>query len=199
MKQSPKLPAEKRRSQLIKAAEKVFSKKGYRGSTTDEIARAAGLTKGALYFHFKGKREIFCEVIKSIFESNIESIIKHINDSDNVDIILENMINSGLELIIKKKYIKPDFWRQAHAIPEGRKYICESNKQLMNTLIEFLMKRTDLTREDCDSYLTIVTSIFDGLVAREFFIQNSLNIEKLADDLVAFSKYYIRKNQIGLD
>ena len=64
IKQSPKLPAEKRREQLLKAAEKVIVKKGFRHTTMEEIARQAKLTKGALYFHFKNKEEIFFELVK---------------------------------------------------------------------------------------------------------------------------------------
>ena len=52
IKQSPKMPAEVRREQLMMAARELFVKKGYRDTTTEEIARRARVTKGALYYHF---------------------------------------------------------------------------------------------------------------------------------------------------
>ena len=58
IKQSPKLPPELRRHQLLKAARTLFVKKGYQGTTTEQIARRAGLTKGALYHHFTNKEDI---------------------------------------------------------------------------------------------------------------------------------------------
>jgi len=64
IKQSPKLPAQTRRDQLLKAAQTLFIKKGYRATSTEAIARRAGLTKGALYFHFKSKEDILCELLK---------------------------------------------------------------------------------------------------------------------------------------
>jgi AcrR family transcriptional regulator len=69
IKQSPKMPAEKRRHQLLAAARKLFVKKGYRGTTTDEIARKAHLTKGALYYHFKSKEEM---LLSLVHDSNCE-------------------------------------------------------------------------------------------------------------------------------
>lgn len=47
------------REQLLDAAERVFHDKGVARSTLDDIARAAGMTRGAIYWHFKNKAELF--------------------------------------------------------------------------------------------------------------------------------------------
>ncbi len=46
------------KSRIIQAAIKVFSKKGYQGSSIDEIAEEAGMSKSTLYTYFKSKLEI---------------------------------------------------------------------------------------------------------------------------------------------
>ncbi len=46
------------KSKIIKAAIKVFSQKGYQGSSIDEIAEKAGMSKSTLYTYFKSKLEI---------------------------------------------------------------------------------------------------------------------------------------------
>jgi AcrR family transcriptional regulator len=55
----PRLAATDRRAALIEAALAVFSARSYRGATTAEIARAAGVTEPILYRHFGSKRELF--------------------------------------------------------------------------------------------------------------------------------------------
>jgi len=49
-------------------------KKGYRGTTTEEIARRAGLTKGALYFHFKNKEEILFDLVRRMHQELIDAV-----------------------------------------------------------------------------------------------------------------------------
>lgn len=46
------------RKAILTAAAKVFEERGYRAATITEILSAAGVTKGALYFHFSSKEEL---------------------------------------------------------------------------------------------------------------------------------------------
>jgi AcrR family transcriptional regulator len=47
------------RQRLLAAAVPVFARDGYEGATLDEIAASAGLTKGAVYWHFEAKHDLF--------------------------------------------------------------------------------------------------------------------------------------------
>ncbi len=52
------------RARLIEAALNVFAFEGYEHATVDDIARAAGLSKGAFYFNFTTKEEILLELLR---------------------------------------------------------------------------------------------------------------------------------------
>src|SRR5437867_8085955 len=52
------------RKQLMAAAIDCFARLGYQGTTIDRIARDAGVTKGAVYYHFRDKEELLFEAVK---------------------------------------------------------------------------------------------------------------------------------------
>jgi TetR/AcrR family acrAB operon transcriptional repressor len=56
------------RDKLLSAALKVFSMKGYAATTLDDIAKEASVTRGAIYWHFKGgKADVFTAIIEAGF------------------------------------------------------------------------------------------------------------------------------------
>lgn len=57
-----KAEAGETRCAVLTAAEKLFFEKGVASSTLDEIASAAGVTRGAIYWHFDSKTDIFLQL-----------------------------------------------------------------------------------------------------------------------------------------
>lgn len=66
-----RLPAAKRREQLLDTAASLFASKGYAGATTAELARAAGVTEPIIYRHFASKRDLFVALIDRTSERTI--------------------------------------------------------------------------------------------------------------------------------
>lgn len=55
--------SEETRSRILEAAARSFGRHGYEAASVDEICQAAGMSKGALYHHFRSKHEIFLELL----------------------------------------------------------------------------------------------------------------------------------------
>jgi AcrR family transcriptional regulator len=52
-------PESERRAQILRAARAIFIERGYLAARVDDVAKRADLSKGAVYFYFKSKRDIF--------------------------------------------------------------------------------------------------------------------------------------------
>jgi AcrR family transcriptional regulator len=65
----PRLTAVERRQAVLDTAGRVFSRSSYRGATTAEIAREAGITEPILYRHFGSKRDLYLACLDEAWRS----------------------------------------------------------------------------------------------------------------------------------
>lgn len=56
-----------RREAIVAAAAKLFSERGFTGASNREIARAAGISPGLIYWYFRDKDELFMNVLEHLF------------------------------------------------------------------------------------------------------------------------------------
>src|SRR5437763_14607766 len=66
--------SEETRQALITEARALFAQRGFAGVGTEEIARAARLTRGALYHHFESKEDLFRAVYEEVERELVENI-----------------------------------------------------------------------------------------------------------------------------
>ena len=77
-----RLTAEQRRSQLFAVALELFAQRGYRSTTMDDIAEAAGVTKPLLYQHFSSKRALYLELVDSIAQELLAAVRQAVLEAD---------------------------------------------------------------------------------------------------------------------
>ena len=66
--------SEATRNALLDAARSLFSERGFSVVSTEEIVQAAGVTRGALYHHFKDKQDLFTAVVEEVEQGIIERV-----------------------------------------------------------------------------------------------------------------------------
>jgi TetR/AcrR family acrAB operon transcriptional repressor len=79
------MQARETRQQIIDAARMVFHQWGVSHSSLDKVARMAGLTRGAIYWHFKDKAELFLAVRANVLFPVFEEIDSMIGSGAYVD------------------------------------------------------------------------------------------------------------------
>ncbi|WP_082181822.1 TetR/AcrR family transcriptional regulator [Aestuariivita boseongensis] len=78
-----------KRQAILQAAWQVFAAYGYRKTSMDDIARAAGMSRPAVYLHFKGKEEIFRSLAQSYFDTACDAVAQALSQDDSVAQSLE--------------------------------------------------------------------------------------------------------------
>src|SRR5271165_5786514 len=71
-----RLPADRRRQQLLDVSLTLFAERGFNATTMDDIAEAAGVTKPLLYQHFVSKRALYLELVESVAVTMLEAVGK---------------------------------------------------------------------------------------------------------------------------
>lgn len=78
-----RLPASKRREQLLDCAAELFAKMGYARATTAQLAKAAGVTEPIIYRHFDSKRDLFVALIERTGRQSIEEWEQRLADASD--------------------------------------------------------------------------------------------------------------------
>ena len=74
---------ERRRQQIIVAAKRVFSEKGFNKTTMEDIAKEAELSPGTLYLYFKNKEELYASLSLRILQY-LHIRVTHVNEENDL-------------------------------------------------------------------------------------------------------------------
>jgi AcrR family transcriptional regulator len=107
-----RLPAAERRAALLETAIRVFSEGSYRGTTTAEIARAAGISEPILYRHFASKRDLYLAALDHVWGKARESWEEALTSTDNVREAFE-AIGRAHVTVRDCKFQMAELWVQA--------------------------------------------------------------------------------------
>ena len=106
------MPAPERRLSLIETAIRVFAEGSYRGTTTAEIARAAGISEPILYRHFGSKRDLYLAALDHVWGRTRASWEEALGTTANVREAFEAM-GRGHVSARDCKFQMAELWVQA--------------------------------------------------------------------------------------
>ena len=78
-----RMRAPERRRQLLEVAAKLFAERGYRGTTTAELAAEAGITEPILYRHFDNKLDLFVTLVSEVGKEVISAWQEALDDTED--------------------------------------------------------------------------------------------------------------------
>ncbi len=91
--------AELTRQAVLDAALQVMSRRGYAGTRLEDIARAAKVTRGAIYHHFPGKPELFAALVDDATEVGNRAVARAIAEGGDFLAIAERVLVYTIDLM----------------------------------------------------------------------------------------------------
>jgi AcrR family transcriptional regulator len=74
------LQSQETANRILNQATRIFLEKGYHGTSIDNITQAAGLTKGALYWHFRSKEDLLKRIIKEYEKRFLDGLVQAVGE-----------------------------------------------------------------------------------------------------------------------
>lgn len=112
------------RAALLDSAANVFTRKGFEAATVEEIAEAAGFSRGAFYSNYESKEELFLTLIESRIQSGLAAIAAAFEHGETP----EERITSGgryLDALVAQDrqwcLLYMEFWGRAVRVPKLRR------------------------------------------------------------------------------
>ncbi|PLX02878.1 MAG: TetR/AcrR family transcriptional regulator [Marinilabiliales bacterium] len=112
---------------IIEAAKEVFVHKGYDGARMQEIADKAEINKALLHYYFRSKTKLFEKVFNNIFKEIVTGVAASIENSKNIEELIENFVNVYFEELKKKPYIPQFVLHEINRNPEMIVDLIKSN------------------------------------------------------------------------
>lgn len=165
------------KDKILKAGLRLFSKKGYLGATTREIAKDAGIAEITLFRHFPSKEKLFGEIIsKYSFLPTLKNLLNEISSLSYTEALIV-IATKFLETLSVRKDLVRIMFSEMHRYPEQVQRVYNSFvDEVIKTLASYfedMQQKGELKEFDA----TVAARAFLGMFF-SFFISQEIKMRK---------------------
>jgi AcrR family transcriptional regulator len=136
------------RALLLDAAEEVFAAKGFMAASVDDIAHAAGYTKGAIYKHFATKEDLFLAVSDRYWRRYFDNFTEVMSSSTQVgarerDDIAERWRQLSKDRGARHAALGQEFTLYLLRNPAARERVAEKRRHVAESFAKYIVQGVD--------------------------------------------------------
>ena len=178
-------PEEVRRKEILDAALRCFSSKGYHETRLDDIAKESGLTKGAIYWYFKGKKELFIALIEQHLQED-KNLWKRL--LEEYEIGPDFLIRGGLLYLkrhLEDRWLSPfcaEFVAESYREKEIREKIDQLHKEwreIVKEAFDRAMREGKMKDIDSKSLSSSLIAVIEGLMNQYWISGKKIDYEEI--------------------
>lgn len=183
------------RADILDAAIQVFMEKGVAGATLEQIAEAAGVTRGAIYWHFKNKLEIFRELNNEVQSSFIQTLLEDLDREHEepleqlrelcTELLVDLDRNSRKRNILLILLLRCDYSGEMEAELQQQQENQRKNVRVFANYFKRAIDKGHLSKEVDPNVLALSLMCYlSGIVFESFRCSGALNLRPKAAKLV---------------
>jgi AcrR family transcriptional regulator len=130
--------SDERKSQILTAAEEVFTEKGFDQARMDDIAEQTGLSKGTLYLYFKSKDDLIIAILDRLFQLEFRQMEKLVVSDKPARQCIDEFTDLATRDITAMLRLMPIAY-EFLALAFRNKYVQRALKQYLNRYLEILI------------------------------------------------------------
>lgn len=176
--------SEKRRDQILEAATKVFTQRGFANARMDDIVAEANLSKGSLYWYFDSKDALIIGILDRVFDWETSHLRDLIDAQVSAQKKLEIIFDASLQDIEKMKPLMPlflEFWTlsvRRKSINQAIKRYYQSFLELIEPVIELGIQCDEFRPVDIKQAAIAIGSMFEGTILLQVYFSEDINFKE---------------------
>lgn len=122
--------------EIIAAAVRLFSERGFRAVTIDDIASSLGFTKSVIYYYFKSKNQVLWEIFSRIWESYFDTIQSTVAKNLPPEEALAEIISKHALNVMERKDWTAIYFRDESELDDRQRRQITKKKREYDAMIE---------------------------------------------------------------
>lgn len=185
------------RDTIIQTARQIFSRFGFRKTTMDEIAQAAGKGKSSIYYYFASKEEIYQAVVEKEASLLNSELMKAIAQSEDPREKLKAYVLTRMNTIGKLanfyNAIKGEYLSHLDFIDQIRLKYDKDEIQIVENILKKGVENNEFSIEDTALAAIAIVTAFKGMEIPMFWEKEEGDVENRLDSLLNFLFYGVIK------
>ena len=175
--------SEERKDQILEAATKVFTQRGFVDARMDDIVAESGLSKGALYWYFDSKDAIIIGILDRIFDWEAARWYEILDREDSAQKKIEVFVETSLQDLDKMKPLMPiffDFWSLSarnKTIKNAIKRYYQHFIEMVEPIINLGIDQGEFRSVNVQETAIAIGALFEGTILFYAYFTDILNLE----------------------
>lgn len=173
-----------KKNKLKEAALTLMSKKGYHNTTSNEIAKEAGLSIGTFYSYFANKKDLYEELVKDIYQNVLDRLP---TSEEEANLTPRELIRNRVTLVMQMHDYMPEFQKEISCLSQQyddfRAIEDKYHVNIINMVTQLLNDHQDILRvTDIPTAVLVINKSLEAIVHEVQFYPNSYDLDRIIEE-----------------